>query len=339
MGGVVVLRGGAQQLPFVQQLGHQLINRLRRDRADVLRIRHDLVEDAFAAAHLFVKDGQAVAQLGLTGWGIMLQLADHHRHRGQWRAHLVRRPCGLCAERHDTFVAQYFFAHPRQCLVALAHRLRHPHHKPGDDGSAQDESQPHAQNVQVEDIFLGHATHPGHIVIHIVHVMHGTRGGGSTVQHGQRHIVFHQEGVAERGQCGHAPGIARRQCRGGDHQRQQVQRDERVGRAAAVVQQDAQGGHVHAQLRKQLRVGNDAVVAQAQPPQGGRRRKPGTFGSTQAQPAEQVDGSERCDRQQHRLPVQFQFHDFPDYGQRDELRGDRNAAQRDQAAQLAVAGE
>ena len=71
----------------------------------------------------------------------------------------MRRAGSLRAECHDTFVTQYLLAHPRQRLVALPHRLRHLHHKPGDDGRAQDEAQPHAQHVQVEDVFPCHSGH------------------------------------------------------------------------------------------------------------------------------------------------------------------------------------
>ena len=219
---VPVLRGGAQQLPLVQHLGYQMIGRLQRRCHAALGVGQNLVKNAFAAAHLFIKGGQRIAPGG-TRLGIAPQLADHHRHGGQRRAQFMRCAGSLRAERHDAFIAQDFLAYTNQHLVTLPYRLCHFHHEIGYHHRADDETEPHAYHMRIECAVA--------LMLMVIR---------------QRNIIKHQHAVTGGGNRRHAPGVAPRQRRGGNHQRQQVNRNKGIGRAAAIVKQDAERQHIDA---------------------------------------------------------------------------------------------
>ena len=176
------------------------------------------------------------------GLCIVLQLAYHHRHRGEWRTEFVSRARRLCAEGDDALVAQDFFAYLNQLRIPVAHRLCHLDHEIRYHHRADDKTQPHAQHMGVECAVRGyvHIHRHAHVVAHF-HVMRVVWQGN---------VIHHQQAVAGRGECGHAPGVTGGQGRGSDDQRQQIQRNERVGRTAREIQQKAQCQHVEAGLRE-----------------------------------------------------------------------------------------
>ena len=91
--------------------------------------------------------------------------------------------------------------------------------------------------------------------------------------HGQWHIPHHQQAVARQRQRGHAPSMSPRQRGRGDHQRQQVERNERIGRAAAVIEQYRQFQHIDAQLQKQLQIAYRKIKREAPPGQRVHQRQ------------------------------------------------------------------
>ena len=106
-----------------------------------------------------------------------------------------------------------------------------------------------------------------HIVMRVIHLLH--RGGFVLrVPARQRHIPHHQQAVARQRQRRHAPSVAARQRGGSDHQRQQVERDERIGRTAAVIEQHRQYQHIDAQLQEQFQITHRKI--EREPPPGQR---------------------------------------------------------------------
>ena len=80
-------------------------------------------------------------------------LADDDRHGGKRRSQFMRGPGSLRAQCHDTFVAQGIFAHTGELCIADAYRTRHLHGEIGHHHCADDEAQPHAEDMRVERIF------------------------------------------------------------------------------------------------------------------------------------------------------------------------------------------
>ena len=151
-----------------------------------------LVEYAFASAHLPFKQVQAVLPLGQRGC-VMLQLADDDQHSRQGRTHVMRCTGCLHAQLNDALVAQGVLAHACQGFIALPDYLRHTHHKIGYDNCADHKPKPHADDVYAENIIGRH---------HMMHVLVFGHG------HGQWHIKFHQQAIACSRKGGHCPGIA-----------------------------------------------------------------------------------------------------------------------------------
>src|SRR5260221_577043 len=124
-----------------------------------------------------------------------------------------------------------------------------------------------------------------------------------------------QQRVAQYRQAGHRPGISRRQCGGGDRQRQQIQRNEGIGRAAAQIQQRGQAGDIGQELEKKLRIANRNALAQSHP-------------------RSHVDRNEYRNDRTHRREGQRRMDKPVRDGYGENLASDHDAAQQEQAPQV-----
>jgi len=194
-------------------------------------------------------------------------------------------PAASAPERGQLFAAQGGVreAAPR-CAVARPQRRRQARHEGRDDHRRHHQAQPHAQQVQVEAV------------------------AQTAVVMRQRPVGEHDQAVAGHHQCGQASRVGHRQHCGGDCQRQQEQRRERIGITAVEVEERRQADDVERQL-------------------GGQHPGRGFIAPPGVPPGQRVHEGQRAqDQSVHR---QRQLHAKPagrqQYGRR--LGGERDAAQ------------
>ena len=163
----------------------------------------------------------------------LVELARENRERRQRRVELVRRAGRERAELDDLLIAQRVLAHGGELAIALAHEPRHAADEQDDQHGGDHEVHPHAGEVQIEL-----AAEAG---------VHGR----------QRHAAPPQQRVAGAAHRNREPGVARRQRRRRERDRHEVQRDERIRRAAREIQDgredDDVDGEVQAPLRRLAR--------------------------------------------------------------------------------------
>jgi len=316
---VAVMHCGAEQLPFIQHGEHELFDILLF--GCFLRVSDQGVEDALAVPHLFIEELQIFLLFRRHG-SVVPHFADHDRHRGERCAEFVRGAGGQCAERHDALVSECFFAHLVELCIAQPDCCCHFHGEIGDYRRADYESHPHAEYMGVESILkwrrsagFGSFRSLVRLMLIMVHLYSGAAVLCMTIPGGQRHIPHHQQAVTGQSQRCHPPRVTARQRGDGKHQRQEIERDEWIGRATAEIEKHRQHQHINAQLQKQLRISHGIV--NGQPP-----------------PGQAIDEHQKADCAQHRKPGEIMAQEALHQNQGGDLRKDGPVAQQEQSAQM-----
>ena len=132
-----------------------------------------------------------------------------------------------CWAAPDVLVPQRALAFGRQLQIALAEGGGHPYDEIGNDPGGEEETDPHAEDMQIEVASL------------------------PVVRVRQRHEEEPEHRVTEKGDTRDAPRTTGRQERGGNHQREQVQGHEGIRPPAREIQNAGQRGGVGKELREQ----------------------------------------------------------------------------------------
>ena len=222
-----------------------------------LRRAGEALQGGFALGQLLLE--QSAVFPGLAGELLILQhLIHQHRHGCQRGAQFMGgagRQAGHC---HDLVIAQPVLASGHGPRLLLAQHRGHADHEIGDQAGAEEEVEPHAQ-----DVHLG--------AVPVTHL-----GVGS--EQGEGLVVVQQQAVGQQRGPGHQPGMAPGQHRGGDHQRHDIVGDEGIVGAAREVHEHGPAQHVHQQLGQKLVVGyrpGPGAAPQAESRQGRQHRQAG----------------------------------------------------------------
>ena len=214
-----------------------------------LRGAGEALQGGFALGQLLLE--QSAVLPGLAGELLILQHFIHqHSHGCQRGAQLMGGAGRQAGHRHDLVIAQPVLAPGHGPRLLLAQHRGHADHEIGDQAGAEEEVEPHAQDVHLGAIPVSHL------------------GVGS--EQGEGLVVVQQQAVGQQRGPGHQPGMAPGQHRGGDHQRHDIVGDKGVVGAAREVHEHGPAQYVHQQLGQKLVVGDRPGPGAA--PQADRRQ-------------------------------------------------------------------
>jgi len=217
---------------FVEPLCHVL--HLHRQAAIGFGGAHQLLQSLLALLDLLAQYAEVFLQRRI---GVVLNhFVKQHAHGGQRRTQLVGGSGGLGGNGQQLLVAQAFFTANGAQFFLAAQFFGHARGEEGDNGGRQGKTQPHPIDLQV---------FPGNW------------------ERLQRVELCQQQGVEGQGDTRQHHRVAPRQRHGGDGQRHQVIRHERVGGATGEIQQHTVDKKIAGQLQRVFKFGHRPCSAQA----------------------------------------------------------------------------